>query len=105
MYSIKGNMRLKLFKKFIRQRLTCNLVRRVDSTIVASCFAKDYLLTTWHIPENKVSPVYYGKTPLPIRSYTRPVPFLNAWEAAADKTVTVLRQARGQSKRRMGIDV
>ena len=93
--NMKGDSPQERFKKCVQRKLTCNSVRRSDHTIAVSGFVKDYLTTTLHVPENKISQVYHGLTPPPIGSCMRPVAVPIGWDAGFLFTCGSIRPARG----------
>lgn len=93
--NMRGDTPQEIFKKFIQRKFTCNSVKRADHTIAVSGFVKDYLTTTLHVPENKISQVYHGLTLLPNGSCMRPVSVPIAWDKGFLFTCGSIRPARG----------
>jgi len=93
--NMKGDTLQERIKKFIQRKIGCNSVKRADHTIAVSGFVKDYLTATLHIPENKVSQVYYGLTSPPNGSCRRPVSVPIGWDGGFLFTCGSIRPARG----------
>ena len=93
--SFKGDPINEIFKKFIQRNLSRNSIRRADHTIAVSGFVKDYLMTTLHVPKNKVTQVYHGlETRVDLLS-RRPSLIPIGWDKAFMFTCGSIRPARG----------
>ena len=93
--NMKGDTPQGMLKKFIQRKLTGNSVRRADHTIAVSGFVKNYLTTTLHVPENKISQVYHGLTFPPNGSRMHPVSVPVGWDGGFLFTCGSIRPARG----------
>jgi glycosyltransferase involved in cell wall biosynthesis len=95
MPKMKGDTPREMFKKFIQRKLACNSVKLADHTIAVSGFVKDYITATLHVPESKVSQIYYGLTPALTGSCIRPVSVPIGWKGAFLFACGSIRPARG----------
>jgi len=93
--NMKGDTLREMFRKFIQRKVTCNSVKRASHTIAVSKFVKDYVTTTLHVPENKVSQVYSGMTPMPNVAFGHPASVPVGWEGCFLFTCGSIRPARG----------
>lgn len=93
--NMRGDTPQEMLKKFIQRKLTVNSVRGADHTIAVSGFVKDYLTAKLHVPDNKVSQVYYGLTPPTNGSCVRPVSVPIGWGGGFLFTCGSIRPARG----------